>query len=184
MLQRRNLQDTRYTAEYTEALNQGLASLNTFCCSFKLPFPGMLLHRLVELNLLLIAHAQWLYSGGGQLRHARHAILGVQHLYPATRKQLKDAWNSIESWQSEVPSTPYIPISEPLVMSIQRMAFVIGMNMDGPSGYLWIMLGILSAVSFYAMLRPNEMFALTFGGIALPDPLVNPSKFDPNYPSS
>ena len=61
--------------------------------------------------------------------------------------------------------------------SLAHLAFLIGFSSGDWQGFLWVCLGVCIQVAFYGMLRPGELFGLTFAHIRFPAAWVGESPF-------
>lgn len=95
-------------------------------------------------------------TGRHRIWAGRHAILAVQARYRFLKGKLKRAWDSLSSWQLEIPLNSRLPIPLVVLQAFFRVCLSWSMDVPELSCYL-IPLAILSRLAFYAMLRVGDV---------------------------
>ena len=94
----RDLQATRRGLPYRRRLALAWSELSKFAKSSGWPSPAGLA-RIA--NRLLVAFVQQQFDLGRNIGTARHAVLSVQYAHRSLKGHLREAWDSLESWQQE-----------------------------------------------------------------------------------
>ena len=166
----RDLQSTRLSPAYKKQLSVAFILLLAFCqksLGFELVLQDIFSTRVNEILVLFLQKA-YEHDSNKNYNVAKHAILSVQTIRPYFKGKLRAAWESLESWSLEVSRTLRTAIPLPVMLCYSIIARTMAIDYGGVTGYKWYALSILIEVSFFAMLRPIEMFALRRFFINLP----------------
>ena len=121
-----------------------------------------------ELDQHLEAYVQAVYaSARGQssilpklLEKAKHAILGVQHLHRHTQGHLKSTWESIFTWELEMPVSTRVPVPPEISAATGLWSLVLGFLRQPGRALHWITLGVGIRIMFGGLVRPGEFLKL------------------------
>ncbi len=131
-----------------------------------------LLENVPHLSKLLAAFAQASYNRRGTELVARCPILGIQDIRRDLKVSLRLAWDSVFTWHFLDGTKSRIPLRiEPLEL-IASFAGVTALEAETRLCLQWLGFSVLLRVSFHALLRPAELFALSVSNVKLPGPGV------------
>lgn len=99
---KRNLQATRRSAGYRRALLKAWRHLESFCRRTEHPLPDVALRHVSSIKRLLVDFTQDCYDRQEMVELAKHAILCSQFIRRDLKGKLREAWDSVESWQAEM----------------------------------------------------------------------------------
>jgi len=126
----------------------------------------------VVINDLLCACIQELYDQGPDdrrsLKRSVHTVLSIKYLHPYYRQVLGPAWDSVKSWQDELPSALRTPWPREVLAAVFVCAMSRAFFTDRKRGMVWAAFGVGCAVQFYTLLRPGEWLKLRRLHVRLP----------------
>ena len=166
---RLDLQESRVSAGYRKVMGNAYVRLNGWCLVNQRSRIEDVQHGFAQLNAILTDHIQFLFENQYGVSAGRHAILCVQHRRRRTRPFLVQAWDSVKSWEMQVPIKLRTPLPHLVLQAMFCYAMLAGFSSAaGNACRDWLSFGIGLLCSFDALLRPGEWCALTAGQIGLP----------------
>ena len=112
--------------------------------------------------------AQHATGNRGALWTAKHAALACQSLQPRLRGQLVETWSTLRAWEESRASRLRPPMPVGIWVILVGLARAKGLNSRRDARARWWMFAVLIEIGFLCLLRPGEMFKLTFADISLP----------------
>ena len=153
------LERLRFSAAYRRFLRLGV----TVREEWRQEHPGALEASMtvLEMDRALESFVDDGFTGGKQFYIIKHAILEWQMRYPQCRFHLPLTWAKLTTWAATRPWQPRVPapeeVSDDLFLGALEKALKAGRQ---KLRRLWVSLGILWRISFYALLRPGESLQL------------------------
>jgi len=86
----------------------------------------------------------------------KHAILAVPCRVPRLRRHLTTSWRCLLRWEINRPWIPRIPFPEELLAAYFLTCVNEAAVATGKDAILWLSLGVVTRLAFFAMLRPGE----------------------------
>ena len=77
---------------------------------FKLPDPETFSHNSEAMSNLLAAYLEFAYGSGKPFSNGKMAVLVVQDRYRHLRKSLQAAWDTLTTWELDVPLVMHTPL--------------------------------------------------------------------------
>ena len=118
------------------------------------------LHQFVE-----VQHAT---RHRGSLWLAKHAVLACQALQPRLRGQLVETWTTLKAWEESRISRLRPPLPVGIWVILVGLARAKGLSKRGVARTQWWTFAVLLEIGFLCLLRPGELFKLTFADVSLP----------------
>ena len=102
----RNLHATRLSYGYRVDLQKGWLAVSAHVVRLGRKVDWKTL-SVKDANDILVDFVQFIYRSRGNkgFREAKHGVLAVQSYFPRFRKQLREAWETVGSWEQEIPAT-------------------------------------------------------------------------------
>eukprot|EP00933_Yihiella_yeosuensis_P048966 TRINITY_DN45457_c0_g1_i1.p1 TRINITY_DN45457_c0_g1~~TRINITY_DN45457_c0_g1_i1.p1 ORF type:complete len:185 (+),score=15.47 TRINITY_DN45457_c0_g1_i1:2-556(+) len=164
----RSLADTRLSTAYRQQLNLAHVALCDFFKFRGLKIPGESDLNVEYTNKLLVKFIQHLYETDGFIHVAKYCILSLQNKFRQLKGQLREAWDSYESWSDEQLTSLRPPLPLLILTALCYSARLRALAVRGLEGLEWFFLSIMCMVGFYGLLRPGELLSLKRKDIALP----------------
>lgn len=168
---RPNLQKTRVSSTYRHALEASYGALSSWAVVHHRDGPFLCLDDADAMNSLLIDYIQDLFDREQPISQARHAVLAVQFRHRHLWRQLKSSWDSVKSWEMQVPLKLRVPCPPLIADCLFGLALLKGFKTDKKRAHLWIPMGILTRLSWHGLLRPGEAVGLRGRDVVLPSAL-------------
>ena len=112
---------------------------------------------------LLAGYIEYTYKSGKPFSHGKLALLAVQDRYRSMRKHLQSAWDTLSTWELEIPLSMHTPIPPTLMWALFSVGALLGLSSKGALARRWFGFSVGCVCMFWGLLRPGELFALTFG---------------------
>ena len=97
-----------------------LTALTAFCHLHEYPLPAAFTCG-ADANRALVAYIQYVYEHGGVISSGTHAILAVQTKFRQFHGQLKEAWDSIDSWKKDIPLRMRVPMPHIIMLPVKEV---------------------------------------------------------------
>ena len=170
----RNLQATKVSPHYRNELVKGWEAVSLYILSLGLAVQWRTV-SFEKTNEILVGFVQDCYEKKGVkgFRVAKHGVLAVQGFFPRFRGHLRLAWESVKSWEVEVPASLRCAISLPVLLAMSIVSKVFGFASSGIDAYLWFACGVILEAGFFGLLRPVEMLGLRPCLLYLPNRMLS-----------
>ncbi len=129
---------------------------------------GDLLPDAEAMNRELVGYVQNIYDSGGAEWLGRYAILGVQDLNRDLRLKLRRAWDSMFAWHRLEGTKSRLPFRREVVQAMCYFSVLAALELEPAAAIEWLLFGVVLRTGFAALLRPQEIAALTTAHIKLP----------------
>ena len=94
------------------------------------------------------------------LERTKHAILGVQHEYRHIQGHLRATWESLFTWELEMPVTTRTPVPPEISAATGLWSLVLGFLRQPGRALHWVTLGIGIRIMIGGLVRPGEFLKL------------------------
>ncbi len=170
LLNRRNidLQRDRLSVGYRKTQDVSFDRLKLWCVLHSKPLPETIVAEESTVNRLLVDHVQFLYDEKYGVSAGRHAILAMQTRFRALRGRLREAWDSVRSWEQLAPIRLRTPIPDLVLEAMFAFAMITGFTSTGRAMRDWISFGVGLLTCFDGLLRPGEWAILTASKVMMP----------------
>ena len=167
-----NLQLTRRSVGYRRQLLKAWSALSRFASLEGRPEPLIACRDRHLISDLLVDFCQQLYETGQSIELGKHAILAVQYVARHLKGKLRKAWDSVESWGTELDVRLRPPLPSSILHALTGTARALAMDqlrMGNRAECLKLFaFATVLETGFYGILRPGEMCDLDRIVLSLP----------------
>ena len=111
------------------------------------------------------------------LSKVKHALLGLQHVYPRLRGRLVTAWSNLKTWEEQRVSKLRPPLPIPVwIFALGLARAHAKVEKHQSEARVWEIFSVLLEIGLLCMLRPGELLRLTHSDISLPGSFVMSKK--------
>lgn len=166
---------SRFSSAYRCGLLEGLRDLQNFCSvQHDLNLEALASHpKTADAVLGEYVMQRFNEKVKSGLSKVKHALLGLQHVYPRLRGKLVTAWSNLKTWEEQRVSKLRPPLPVPI------WTFALGLarahakvEKHSSEARLWEIFSVLLEVGLLCMLRPGELLRLTHLDVSLPGSFV------------
>lgn len=163
----------RYSAPYRSRLLAGLNSLQGFCQDHVGTRLSDAILEPAGADATLAAYILWAHDQKATipLYVAKHALLGAQIVNPALKRQLPTAWSNLQTWEEERVHRLRPPLPIPIWCCLLGLARAHASSTTAAEATEWWTFAVLVEIGLLCLLRPGELFKLSWGDISLPGSL-------------
>ena len=130
--------------------------------------PRVVLSSAADANAALVSFIQFTFDSHRPLWVATFAILVVQNVNRLLKGQLRPAWDSVLTWKLSRPIHSRTPLLVEILKAICYSAVMSALCFDKSHAHMWLSFAAVLRFSFYALLRPKEIFGLLRCHIKVP----------------
>ena len=165
-MQRTSLEKSRLSRPYRQRLLSALRYFVSYLHLF-----GLTLDVVCESARLVETHlAEFVQCCHDERRNIwipRHAIFAIQHLWRPYRGKLRRAWDGIQSWQLTISTFNRLPMPLEVLDAVVVWSALRAVEFPHAAPLLYAF-GVCLRLGFLGLLRPGEIFRLTFADVRLP----------------
>ena len=152
----RNLQSTRVTPKYREQLTRHVVIFDKWCRANGHRTYKHFIHRPKKLNSLLVEFIQELFACDYRISIAEYVLLGLHFEHRELRRNLREAWDSVQSWRLEVPVQVRVPMDPVIFKVIFIHIILMGFTASKRVRHKFFRAAMGLAAGFAGLLRPRE----------------------------
>eukprot|EP00438_Fugacium_kawagutii_P015492 Skav232953 [mRNA] locus=scaffold1860:174681:176460:+ [translate_table: standard] len=162
----------KYSRAYRKRLWEGCQSLQAFLSEAGLNTGVIMNEKSKIADEVLEQFVKYMreQEEASSLRIAKHAVLAVQVMRPRLKKHLQLTWNTLKAWEEQTPSSFRAPLPLALLLAVVCRAMLFSERAsDHREELQWKVLGALTLLGFFGLLRPGELLGLRGIDAALPN---------------
>ena len=108
---------------------------------------------------ILVKFTQWLYEAKvtDGFHTGKLAVLAAQTFFPDLRGQLRETWESVESWQQETPVKLRTAVPLPVLLAMVILTRTMTLDAALKQCFMWHAGPVLCKIAFLAMLRSVDV---------------------------